>query len=328
MKVRSKVWLVDDSGETVFGEGRRRILELIDELGSMQATAKALGMSYRGVWARIKATEERLQVKLVETSVGRGKNRGSRLTPEAKKFLADYRDLTEKGMAVTDELFAGIFQGRPAPAERLAPAVAVVGPPGAGKTDLIARLISGWAARGIKAGALRTESPGRDQTAEVLLAAGAPCVMASAQGRLTVNYREPAELAAETIAANYAYGCDLVLVESRERMHLPTIEVFRRNLGSRLLTRKKKHLLATVGDRPDDKDHPHFDLKDFSGLMELVEKQVLAPRDKGEGVRLKVNGRKVPMLPFVRDIIKNAVLGMASSLKSCENPREIELIIK
>ena len=75
MKLRSKFWLEDDAGEAVFGEGRRRILELIDELGSMQATAKALGMSYRGVWARVKTTEERLGAKLVETSVGRGKNR-------------------------------------------------------------------------------------------------------------------------------------------------------------------------------------------------------------------------------------------------------------
>ena len=43
---------------------------------------------------------------------------------------------------------------------------------------------------------------------------------------------------------------------------------------------------------------------------------------------MAVNGRRVPMLPFVRDIIQNAVLGMISSLKACDNPQEIELVIR
>ncbi|MEE4112227.1 MAG: ModE family transcriptional regulator, partial [Desulfobacteraceae bacterium] len=52
--IRSKLWIEDAQGNVVFGLGRYRILDAIDRLGSLQAAAKDLRMSYRAVWCRIK----------------------------------------------------------------------------------------------------------------------------------------------------------------------------------------------------------------------------------------------------------------------------------
>ena len=186
MKIKSKFWLEDDSGETVFGEGRRKILELIDELGSMQATARTLGMSYRGVWARVKATEERLDMKLVETSVGRGKDRGSRLTPEAKKLLANFKLLNRKGMAHTDTLFEEVFQGQSQESRPLVPAVAVVGPDRSGKRDLIGRLAGAWAKKGIRVGVILPDERAIDDSAAPLIEAGSPTVILAGTARVDV----------------------------------------------------------------------------------------------------------------------------------------------
>jgi hypothetical protein len=73
MKVRTKVWIEDDRGKVIFGGGREHMLEAIDRLGSMNKAAKALKVSYRGLWGRIKSTENRIGAKLVNTRPGGGK---------------------------------------------------------------------------------------------------------------------------------------------------------------------------------------------------------------------------------------------------------------
>ncbi|MEW6267329.1 MAG: molybdopterin-guanine dinucleotide biosynthesis protein MobB [Thermodesulfobacteriota bacterium] len=330
MRVRSKFWLEDESGEALFGEGRCRILELIDELGTMQATAKALNMSYRGVWARLKATEERLGFKLVETSVGRGKDKGSRLTPAGRKLLADYQQLTATGQAYTDELFAGIILGRPARSRAVTPAVAVVGPPGSGKSTLIAEMIALFAGRGRRAGVierLKTE-PAPENNFDRFFQAGAPCVIMAGPAWLAIHLPPRTSLTPETVAANYALGCDLILVRSEERVHLPTVELFRRDLAKMPLTRKSKDILALIGDRPEGKENwPHFRRDDVSGLIDLIEAQIMKSAEQPPAVELFVNGRRVPLLPFVQDIVANSITGLVSSLKSCQEAREIKVTI-
>jgi molybdate transport system regulatory protein len=330
MRIRSKFWLEDDDGEMVFGEGRRKMLELIDQLGSMQAAAKALSMSYRGVWARIKTTEERLGITLVSTSVGRGKSRGSRLTPEAQRLLADFKRLNEKGVAYSDQLFSDIFQGEEAAPPDAPAAVAVVGPAGSGKKKLVAQLIPRLKDRGLLAGVLDlTTVPGDPpEDAQAWLAAGAQNVVASPDGQRALIHAAGGEpLAPEAVAANYNLGCDVVLIVSPTRQHLPSIDVFDQNLADRPATRKQKHVLAVYGDAPPHENWTHVPLDRPEDLAPLIEETVRA-EDREPGVKLLVNGRKIPMLPFVRDIVANSVTGMVKSLKSCENPQVIELRVR
>jgi len=110
LQIKSKFWIEDDKGRPVFGQGRRIILEKIDELGSIRAAAIDLKMSYRAVWGKIRAAEERLGIKLVETFPGGGKNRGARLTPEAREFLHMFQRLHDEGNAQADSLFKKVFK--------------------------------------------------------------------------------------------------------------------------------------------------------------------------------------------------------------------------
>ena len=59
----------------------------IEKCKSLQAAAKELKMSYRAAWGRLKASEERLGIKLVEND---GAKKGLRLTAEARELLEQY----------------------------------------------------------------------------------------------------------------------------------------------------------------------------------------------------------------------------------------------
>jgi len=104
--VRSKIWIEDEKGCVVFGEGRYRILEVVDRLRSLQGAANELKMSYRAVWGRIKASEERIGHPLV---VREGK--GSRLTPFARQLMKRYRKLQKYIRKESDGMYADLMSG-------------------------------------------------------------------------------------------------------------------------------------------------------------------------------------------------------------------------
>ena len=110
LRVKSKVWVEHKDGGLIFGEGRLEILEIVDRLGSLLKAAKELKMSYRAVWGKIKATEERLGMKLVESRAGGTKGGGSKLTPVARELLKRYRELEKRQVKVIDNLFEEVFK--------------------------------------------------------------------------------------------------------------------------------------------------------------------------------------------------------------------------
>lgn len=117
--IRSKIWIDDGTGEVLFGLGRVRILEAIQRTGSIHAAATELGMSYRAVWGRIRASEERLGRKLLVRNIGGKKGGGSSLTPFAEELVADFRDIHRRIMAHSDALFdqemAPLLRKEPSP---------------------------------------------------------------------------------------------------------------------------------------------------------------------------------------------------------------------
>jgi len=92
MKIRHKLWLEKD-GRVIFGPGRFELLEAIEEHQSLSAAAKKLKMSYRAAWGRLRASEDRLGMPLVELTDNR---QGMRLTEEAKKMKNAFVELEEK----------------------------------------------------------------------------------------------------------------------------------------------------------------------------------------------------------------------------------------
>ncbi|RJP76650.1 MAG: LysR family transcriptional regulator [Desulfobacteraceae bacterium] len=107
--VRSKIWLSDDTGEVIFGLGRLRMLEAIERSGSIQAAAKELGMSYRAIWGRIKATEERLGEPLLLRNIGGRSGGGSELTDFARHLMQQFKKLHQMVTESSDRLFADLI---------------------------------------------------------------------------------------------------------------------------------------------------------------------------------------------------------------------------
>ena len=84
--LRVHLWL--ETGEGMFfGLGRVQLLQLVDKLGSLNQAAKALGMSYRAAWGRIKRTEELLGEPLLTQARGR---KGYELTPLARDLVSHF----------------------------------------------------------------------------------------------------------------------------------------------------------------------------------------------------------------------------------------------
>jgi molybdate transport system regulatory protein len=107
MRVRMKLWLEAD-GKVLFGHGRLQLLQAIGETGSLAGAAKVMDMSYRAAWGRLKASEDRLGLALVEPG-GRGR-RTSDLTAQALDILRWYQELEAKA----EEFLARAETSRPA----------------------------------------------------------------------------------------------------------------------------------------------------------------------------------------------------------------------
>ncbi|MGB5986021.1 MAG: LysR family transcriptional regulator [Desulfobacterales bacterium] len=102
--VRNKIWIEDGRGHVVFGLGRYRMLEAIQQTGSLQAAAAQMKMSYKALWLRVRASEERMGRSLV---VRRG--RGSGLTPFAENLMKQFRRLQLIVHQESDELYENLM---------------------------------------------------------------------------------------------------------------------------------------------------------------------------------------------------------------------------
>lgn len=89
MRPRSKFWMEQD-GKLVLSDYRVRLLQLIDETGSLAEAAARMELSYRRAWGKLREIEQNLGVKLVETAVGGAGGGGSRLTERGRKLVEMY----------------------------------------------------------------------------------------------------------------------------------------------------------------------------------------------------------------------------------------------
>ena len=106
LQLKSSQWIVDENNNIIIGEGRAKILEHIDQTGSMNQTARLMKMSYKAVWSKIKATEKHMNACIVHTD----RKEGSRLSREGQELLKKYKLLKAKCMSADDKIFGGIFR--------------------------------------------------------------------------------------------------------------------------------------------------------------------------------------------------------------------------
>ena len=102
--IRSKIWIEDLNGNVVFGLGRYRMLDAVRQTGSLQAAAIEMKMSYKALWMRIRASEERMGRQLV---VRQG--RGSRLTAYAENLMKQFKRLQLIVLKESDDVYDNLM---------------------------------------------------------------------------------------------------------------------------------------------------------------------------------------------------------------------------
>jgi molybdate transport system regulatory protein len=101
------------SGERL-GPGKRQLLQLIDDLGSISAAGRAMKMSYRRAWLLIEEVNASFGLPLVEKASGGSGGGGASLTPAGRQVLTclDELDLVvaraaAKALTQLDDLTEG-----------------------------------------------------------------------------------------------------------------------------------------------------------------------------------------------------------------------------
>lgn len=109
-RLRAQVKLVVTASESrkgpSFGKGAGILLHGIEEYGSLNKTAKVLHMAYSKAWSMIKKVEDGLGFPLIE----RYGARGSKLTPEGKRFLELYDAFEKDVEEYTQKSFEKTFK--------------------------------------------------------------------------------------------------------------------------------------------------------------------------------------------------------------------------
>ncbi len=210
------------------------------------------------------------------------------------------------------------------------PVVCFVGKSNSGKTTFLEKLLPELSARGYRVGLVKhdvhgfeLDQPGKDTWR--LRRAGAWRVAISSPQQFALIGQVEGELTLDELAERYLGDVDLVLGEGYKRSDKPKIEVCRAARSQGLLC-EADELVAVVSDLRFDLPCPQFDLDDARGVADLLVERFLSPpaTDAAAGVHLWVDGRRVPLKPFIQRMLAGAVRGMLSALHDSQG-QEIEL---
>ncbi len=94
MQVNYKLWI--ETTEKFYGEGPQQLLLLTDQTGSLNIASKKMNLSYKKALTIIKRAEDQLGFKLLERKIGGASGGGSRLTAEARHWIALFERLNQR----------------------------------------------------------------------------------------------------------------------------------------------------------------------------------------------------------------------------------------
>ena len=93
--------------QIIIGPGKADILTGIRETGSISATGRLMGMSYKRIWQLVNQMNHEYCQPLVSTSTGGAHGGGATLTPTGEKVLKAYEKIIESAYkAISKEIGA------------------------------------------------------------------------------------------------------------------------------------------------------------------------------------------------------------------------------
>jgi len=212
------------------------------------------------------------------------------------------------------------------------PIISIVGKSDSGKTTLIEKLVPELTHRGHRIATVKHDTHGFEVDREGKDSwrhkqAGAHTVVISSPNKVALIRDVEKDFTLEEIREKLIQDVDLVLSEGYKKDVQPKIEIFRKEKHKELLCSKEDHLVAVVTNQSFKIDVPCFDLDDMVGLSDFIEKRFLSSKVE-EGISLRVDGKRIPLKPFVRDFLTHAIKGMLTSLKGCDKAKHIEILIE
>jgi molybdopterin-guanine dinucleotide biosynthesis protein B len=212
------------------------------------------------------------------------------------------------------------------------PIISIVGKSDSGKTTLIEKLVPELTRRGHRIATVKhdvhgfeVDQQGKDSWRHKQ--AGAHTVVISSPNKVALIRDVEKDLTLDEIREKLIQDVDLILSEGYKKDVQPKIEIFRKEKHQELLCAKEDNLIAIVSNQTFNVGVPCFDLENMKGLADFIEKEFLRSRE-GREISLKVDGKSIPVSPFVRDFLTKTIRGMVSALKGCETPEHVEIRIE
>ena len=217
----------------------------------------------------------------------------------------------------------------------MTPVVCIIGEQDSGKTTLIEKLIGEFVRRGYRVSTVKhtahsfeLDREGSDSYRHTK--AGADKIALSHLTQFAMIEKRMAERGLDDIVHLLEPDTDIILAEGYKGLKdYPKIKLIK---DSKEIVSKEENLIATVGSgHPIKEDIPDFDINDPRAIVDFLEEKVMKERIEEEGansVQLKVNGKDVRIKKFVQDILARGILGMISTLRGTEKPKEIDIKIK
>ena len=208
------------------------------------------------------------------------------------------------------------------------PVVCVVGRSHSGKTTLVERLVPELKSRGYRIATVKhaqeaeMDRPGTDSWRHI--EAGSEAMVLTTNERLFMIKPVEGVPSLEEITRILGEDYDLILAEGFKGESAPKIEVQRNQTGP--LLPDLKGLFAVVTDDAVDTKARKFSWSDIKGLVDLIEEGFIAPNR--EHVSVYVNGQPIVLTSFPKEIMRNLMLAMASSLKGAGAPKTIEFRLR
>lgn len=104
-----KIWLSGPDGHGILGDGKWKILKLIEEKGSLKAACDELGYTYRRTWGNLEKIEQTLGFPLLEKHRGGSEKGSTRLTPEGKKLVEAFDAFHGEADATIEKAFTRLM---------------------------------------------------------------------------------------------------------------------------------------------------------------------------------------------------------------------------
>jgi len=211
------------------------------------------------------------------------------------------------------------------------PVISVVGRSNTGKTTLIEKLVKELSGRGWRIATIKHDVHGFDIDKEGKdsyrhKAAGARMTVISSPAKVALVKDVDRDMEIDEIASGFISDADLIITEGYKRNTKDKIEVYRKEAYPDLLCGRDDRLMAVATDAKLGIDVPQYDINDAQGLGDLIEEKFLKGEVHG-GISLEVDGKIIPLKPFISKMLQGSIRGLISSLKNCEDPGVIRIKI-